>query len=181
VCPDATSQLQTPRRDYFYGNLSSIIALCGSADLERSLFRPWDYADPLANRSLHIDPAEDRRYAYQWHQPTSDPTRSKQGGMVGANRLAVEAIPFFQSIAAGDKLITRGFSGTRVNQVVWTWPMWARPLGPREVGSLLSLSDLQAKEPDASALMARGIAGAFRCRRILVEQTPNFTPATAVF
>jgi CRISPR-associated endonuclease/helicase Cas3 len=181
ACPDATSQLQTARRDYFYGNVRNIVAQCSRADLDRSLFCVWDYGDALANLSLHVDPAEDRRYAYQWHQPTSDPTRSRQGGMLGANRLAVEAIPFFQSIAAGDKLVTRGFSGTRVNRVFWTWPIWTSPLNAHGIGSLLSLAELQAKEPDAAALTARGIAAAFKCRRILVEQTPNFAPSTALF
>lgn len=181
LAPAATSQLQTARRDYFYGNLSSIIAVTKRADLQRCLFAPWDYADGLDNQSLHIDPTEDRRHAYQWHQPTQDPTRSKRGGMLGANRLAIEAFPFFQSFASGDKLSTRGFSGNRADSTRWTWPVWSGPLGCDELGSLLSLPALQVEAPDAAALRGRGIAAAFRCRRILVGKTPNFTPATSVF
>src|SRR2546422_4855518 len=179
--PDATSQLQTTRRDYFYENLRSVMALTKRADLHRCLFAQWDYADPLANQSLHIDPTEDRRHAYQWHQPTSDPNRSKRGGMLGANRLAIEAIPLFQSVPANQKLLTKGFSGSRAHNTRWTWPIWSCPLACDEVSYLLSLSDLQLEEPDPNSMRARGIAAAFRCRRVLVEKTPNFTPATAVF
>ena len=179
--PGATSQLQTPRRDYFQGNLKSIIANTTAAHVERALFAAWDYADPLHNQSLHIDPSEDRRYALQWHQPSGDPTRKNRGGMLGANRLAIEAVPLFQSFASGEKLSTRGFTGQRIGSIRWTWPIWSCPIGIDEVASLLALPEIQAEHPDCSALRARGIAAAFRCRRILVEKTPNFTPATAVF
>jgi CRISPR-associated endonuclease/helicase Cas3 len=181
LAPVATSQLQTVRRDYFMGNLCSILAKTQKAHLHRALFLPWDYADALDNLSLHVEPAEDRRYAYQWHRPAGDPTRSKRGGMIGANRLAIEAFPFFQSFATGDKLSTRGFTGLRVDNTRWTWPIWSCALGYYEIASLLGLSELQAENLDAQRLRARGIATAFRCRRILVEKTPNFTPATAMF
>jgi len=181
LAPDATSRLQTVRRDNLFRNLKSIMQRTEPQHLRRALFTPWDYADALNNQSLHIEPTEDRRHAHQWHKPSGDPTRSKRGGMLGANRLAIEAFPLFQSFASGDKLSTTGFTGQRANNTRWTWPLWSCRLGCNEIASLLALPDLQAEAPDAQRLRARGIISAFRCRHILVEKTPNFTPAVAVF
>jgi CRISPR-associated endonuclease/helicase Cas3 len=97
-----------------------------------------------------------------------------------SNRLAIEAFPFFQSIAAGDKLATRGFSGSRRDDTRWTWPLWTCPVGTDVIASLLALGELQSESLDHRTLSARGIKAVFRCRRILVEKTPNFTPAMAV-
>lgn len=180
VAPDATSQLQTARRDYFWGNLRSVMDKCNAAHLRRTLFETWDYADPLDNQSLHIEPSEDRRHAHQWSTPSGDPDRKKRGGMLGANRLAIEAFPFFQSLAAGDKLATRGFSGSRTDDTRWTWPLWTCPVGVEVVASILALRELQFESIDHRALAARGIQSVFRCRRILVGKTPNFTPSMAV-
>lgn len=180
LAPDATSQLQTARRDYFWGNLKSVMELCKDEHLRRTLFQPWDYADPLDNQSLHIEPSEDRRHAHQWSKPSGDPDRKKRGGMLGANRLAIEAFPFFQSIAAGDKLATRGFSGRRRDDTRWTWPLWTCAVGADVIASLLALGELQPESLDHRALSARGIEAVYRCRRILVGKTPNFTPAMAV-
>jgi CRISPR-associated endonuclease/helicase Cas3 len=184
MCSDmaagATSQLQTVRRDYFWGNLESILKLTTSEHLQRTLFEPWDYADPLDNQSLHFEPSEDRRHAHQWNKPSGDPMRKKRGGMLGANRLAIEAFPFFQSIAAGDRLSTCGFSGNRSDNTRWTWPIWSYPANAYVVGSLLALSELQRETPDTKQLLSRGLPVAFRCRRTLVEKTPNFTAAQPV-
>jgi CRISPR-associated endonuclease/helicase Cas3 len=180
LAPNATSQLQTARRDYFWGNLKSVIAHSNAGHLRRTLFEPWDYADPLENQSLHIEPSEDRRHAHQWSKPSGDPDRKKRGGMLGANRLAIEAFSFFQSLPAKDKLATRGFFGLRTDDTRWTWPLWSRPINADVVSSLLSLAELQTERPDHRNLSARGVSAVFRCRRILVGKTPNFTPAMAV-
>jgi CRISPR-associated endonuclease/helicase Cas3 len=180
VAPEATSQLQTARRDYFWGNLFSVMKLTTEEHLRRTLFRSWDYADPLDNQSLHIEPSEDRRHAHQWSRPSGDPDRKSRGGMLGANRLAIEAFPLFQSVAIEGKLATRGFSGNRKDDTRWTWPLWGCPIGTGVVASVLALEGLQTESIDHRSLTARGIKAVFRCHRILVEKTPNFTPAMAV-
>ena len=181
LAPGATSQLQTVRRDYFVGNLKSIMGSTTKEHLQRALFKQWDYGDALDNQSLHLDPTEDRRYAYQWAQPSGDPARKKSGGMLGANRLAIEAFPLFQSLAVGEKLLTRGFHGTRVTNTRWTWPIWNIPLNCEVVASLLGLTILQEQSPDPRILRACGIVTGYRCRRILVEKTPNLTPSVPAF
>jgi CRISPR-associated endonuclease/helicase Cas3 len=188
LCDAASNnQLQTARRDYFPESAAAIVGALTREHLERTLFRQWDYADPIQKVSLHLEPREDRRHAYQWHKPVGDPTRSLHGGMVGANRLAMEAWPLFQSIAMRGDLQTVGFRGTRpMKGIRWTWPIWTVPLALCDVTPVLNLDDLQL-DPNANsidgreALLARGISAAFRLRRILVEKTPNFTAPIAIF
>jgi CRISPR-associated endonuclease/helicase Cas3 len=178
--PDGASQLQTVRRDYLLGNLRSIMARTEAKHLDHSLFAPWDYADALDNQSLHWEPSEDRRHAYQWHMPNGDPTRKKRGGMLGANRLALEGWPLLPSFPARGRVATRGFQGHRASDTFWTWPLWRQPLTRDAVASILGLPMLQKQETDLLALRCYGILAAFRSQRILVGKTPNFTTAIAL-
>ena len=183
IQPEEKSLLQTVRRDYFRGNVQSILKLTNRDHLLRTLFHSWDYADKLDNQSLHLDPTEDRRYAYQWHQPSGDPERKKSGGMLGANRLAIEALPLFQSFArdGSKRLATCGFTSNPSEDIRFTWPIWNGWLACPVIVSLLALQELQEPIPNKTALAARGLVSAYRCRRILVEKTNNLTPSTAVF
>ena len=135
--PDSINQLQTTRRDYFFGNLSSVISRTSREHLRRAIFHPWDYSDALDNQSLHLDPSEDRRHAHQWNKPAGDPDRKTRGGMLGANRLALEAIPLFPSFPEANTLRTVGFTGTRSTNTRWTWPLWSVRLSLPIVRSFL--------------------------------------------
>ncbi len=152
--------------------------------LHRALFEPWDYADALDNQSLHWQPSEDRRRAYQWPMPNGDPTRKKRGGMIGANRMALEAWPLFPSFPGDrpDRVATRGFQGDRATNSFWTWPLWRHPLTKDAIASILGLPALQAeaKEIDAREMRDRGVFAAFRLQKILVGKTPNFTTTLAL-
>ncbi len=179
VSSEAINQLQTVRRDYFIGNIRSVVGRTTASHLERSLFHAWDYADPLDNQSLHLDPTEDRRHAHQWNKPSGDPSRKTQGGMLGANRLALEAIPIFTSIPDGENLRTIGFTGRRSSDTRWTWPIWSVPIDFSTMRSLLCRAEFQQIVPsdaDRAKLREIGVVSAFRTYRILVGKTPNFTP-----
>ncbi|MDY0170274.1 MAG: hypothetical protein RBS80_27265 [Thermoguttaceae bacterium] len=180
---DAVNQLQTSRRDYFLGNLTAIMKRTTLDHLRRALFNRWDYADPLQNQSLHLDPSEDRRHAHQWNRPSGDPNRNKAGGMLGANRLAIEAIPLFPSIPEGDRLHTTGFTGNRPTDTRWTWPIWNVAVSVQCARSLLSMAVLQAERfttTQVESLRHSGIVAVFRANRILVGKTPNFTPSRRI-
>jgi len=180
---DAINQLQTARRDYYYGNLTSVIKLTKIDHLRRSIFRSWDYADPLDNQSLHLDPSEDRRHAHQWNKPAGDPDRKKSGGMLGANRLAIEAIPLFTSFPETGTLRTVGFTGNRSTNTRWTWPLWNVAIPLPVVQSLLLLPVLQQesiKPGEIAMLREMGALVIHRTERILVGKTPNFTPARRI-
>lgn len=181
--PDATSQLQTTRRDYHLGNIKSILERTQREHLRRTLFKPWDYADPMDNQSLHLDPSEDRRHAYQWNKPSGDPERKKRGGMLGANRLALEAFAWFTAWPVGGRLQTLGFTGFSARDTRWTWPLWEPFAPPDLMASLLALAPLQddpIEDGDRRRLRRMGIVAAYRVRRIMVGKTPNFTPARKV-
>lgn len=181
--PEAINQLQTARRDYFEGNIRSVLQRTDREHLRRTLFHPWDYADALDNQSLHWDPSEDRRHALQWNKPAGDPNRKKSGGMLGANRLALEAIPLFTSMPLAGSLRTLGFTGDRSTNTRWTWPLWNTPIALSSIRSLLAEPLLQAEmiEPQSLVeLRARGVVAIFRTQRILVGKTPNFTPPLCI-
>jgi len=183
IPPEANNQLQTARRDYFRGNVASVLNRTEREHLERSLFHIWDYADALDNQSLHFDPGEDRRHAHQWNRPSGDPNRKKSGGMLGANRLALEALPIFVSLPEKDRLHTLGFSGFHSDDTRWSWPLWEIPIGLDVVKSLLSIAeiqDLNLSVATSKFLRARGVAAVYRTNRILVGKTPNFTPPQRV-
>lgn len=181
--PDSINQLQTTRRDYFYGNLTSVMSRTTREHLRRSIFHPWDYADALDNQSLHLDPSEDRRHAHQWNKPAGDPDRKSYGGMLGANRLALEAMPLFPSFPEAGSLRTVGFTGNRSTNTRWTWPLWSPKISLPLVRSLLSFEVLQKETlegEDLKMLKSQGLVVVYRTRRILVGKTPNFTPAQPI-
>ena len=175
---DGASQLQTVRRDYLMGNLRSIMQRTTAKHLNRSLFVAWDYADALDNQSLHWEPSEDRRHAYQWHMPSGDPTRKKRGGMLGANRMALESWPLFPSFPDKKmRVATRGFEGNRAADTFWTWPMWRQPLTRDAAVSMLGLPMMHGEANGPVGFQCYGVIAAFRLQRILVGKTPNFTTA----
>ncbi len=115
--------------------------------------------------------------------PSGDPTRKRYGGMLGANRLALEAWPLFPSFPAipiGERMSTRGFKGNRANNTFLTWPLWRSRLGVDSVTSLLSLDHLQGDETKGDLVAQYGVSGVFRLQRILIGKTPNFTTARAI-
>ncbi|CAN5274335.1 hypothetical protein BH11PLA2_BH11PLA2_43370 [soil metagenome] len=177
LAPEDTSQLQITRRDHGLGNLHSVLEKTEAEHLRRAIFQVWDYADGLANQSFHWEPTEDRRHACQWNMPTEDPTRKRRGGMLGANRLALEAWPLFPSFAVSGEASTRGFHGFRMFNTFWTWPLWTTPQSSAVIASLMSLKRLHTKVPTDRPI----VAAAFRSQRILVGKTPNLTAATRVF
>lgn len=183
VSSDAINRLQTVRKDYFRGNLKSIISRANEAHLARSLFSIWDYSDALDNQSLHWDPGEDRRHAWQWSRPSGDPERKTSGGMLGANRLALEAIPIFSSTPGKGELLTIGFSGNRSHNTRLTWPLWQVSIQLPLVKTLLSWPLLQRESPSERArreIVEAGVLTVLRTNRILVGKTPNFTPARRI-
>lgn len=179
---DATSPLQLSRSDYFVGNLDQVLRNTQREHLRRSLFETWRYDDALSGQSLHLEPTEDRRHAYQWNKPSGDPNRNKEGSVLGANRLAVEAIPLFMGLPSNNpaRLLMTGWTGVRSDDATWTWPIWDVWMSLAVLPSVLAMSELQGTEICPARLRARGIACVYRTRRILVEKTPNLTPAIAL-
>jgi hypothetical protein len=178
--PTARSQLQLVRVDYLWGNVKSILSRTARSHLEAAAFKRWSYSDPLENQSLHFDPSEDRRHAYRWNQPSGDPDLKRCGGMLGANRLAIEAVSLFPLVRTSAALQTVGFSGQTTRDTRWTWPIWSGALSLEVVRSLLALSELQQDQPNPLVCHRLGVIAVFRANRILVNKTPNLSPPVQV-
>lgn len=168
---------------HFLHTVCNLASNCEARHLHRTLFEPWRYEDPLSSRTMRWDPADDRRYALRARDPGGgeDAKEKKQhGSMLGANRLAVEAMPLMSTMPAGSRLRTTGFSGTGARNTFWTWPIW-EPAIPLDVcRSLLALPELQRDRPPRPTLRCRGIVEVFRSQRITEGQYRNFTPAQSV-
>jgi hypothetical protein len=181
---------------HFISFMREIIASTDSSHIHSSLFETWQYQDLGRGASLRWDPADDRRYALRWHDPSNDPNRT----MRGANRLAIEALPLFTTAPNGRKLETTGFSQRRREGVLWTWPIWTYPINLQTTRGLLQMQYLQpptkrktklelqsssAREKDdfesgitewKNRLQRLGISAIFQSKRITTGKFRNFTP-----
>lgn len=144
--------------------------------VRKALFAVWAYDDPAEKRSLRWDPQDDARYATRWGNPSGDPARKRGGSVLGANRLAFEALALFPCTPAGARLGTTGF------QVLdklssFTWPLW-RFQAPVDVcRSLVALPALQEERPSREVLRAYGVAEFFRAEKVANSDYSNFSPS----
>ena len=143
-------------------------------DIRRTLFARWDYAD--GPPEYRWDPAGEKPYAYDWGDPSKSPART----MLGANSLALEALPLFPTVPDGRRVATTGFH-RRDRRVYFTWPVWSPPIGVEVVRSLLAHHTFTKHKPDQTQLTAMGITSVFRSRRFASSQYySNFSPAESV-
>lgn len=165
------------RKDYFPGNLRSVIENTKESHILRTIARTWDYQDAMANQSLRLDHGDDRRHAYQWYAPTEDPARQKVGCMLGANRLAVEAFPFFPCLPQSNGGTAIGFQCDSKTYTWVRWPIWERPCSSSVIATLLNLT-LSKEEKNLADLKSRGITAVLQSRRLPVEKNKVFLPPT---
>jgi hypothetical protein len=142
--------------------------------LDHALFEPWSYSDPRP--SLRWDPVDDRRYALRAFDPT-DPATSPILTVRGANRLAIEALPWLPTFPSRGGAVTRGFL-RRGRELFFSWPIWDAPLTAVTVASLLGLPELVADAPRRPELQPRGVVDVFRARRV-GGYYRNFAPGVA--
>jgi hypothetical protein len=166
---------------HFLGFMRNVIRATQPEHLRKALFEPWRYDDPVTNLTLRWDPVDDVRYALRWRNPSGDPTRKSAGSVLGANRLAIEGLPWFPTAPqANGRLATRGFRGHRSTNTFWTWPIWERPATADTVRSLLALRELQEDRPPRGSLKSRGISEVFRSQRLTIGKVKNFTAGESV-
>jgi CRISPR-associated endonuclease/helicase Cas3 len=168
------------RKDYYLGNLQSVLANTELSHVRRTIVHPWDYRDAMANQSLRLDHGDDRRHAYQWYAPTEDPARQKVGCMLGANRLALEAFPLFPCVPRADGGTAVGFV-CKSKTFTWvSWPIWTAPCSLSLIVSLLNLGIIHETEPSPDSLRKRGIAAVLRSRRLPIEKNKVFLPPVVI-
>jgi hypothetical protein len=164
---------------HFLGIMANQLLILTPEHLAKTIFVPWAYDDPSEALSLRWDPLDDVRYALRWRNPSGDPLRKNQGGMIGASALAVAGLPLHPVHPRQSGLKTTGFSEIK-KATTWTWPLWDTPIDIATTRSLIALAEIQNAEPDHSQLHPRGIFSLYRCERFTQGKFRNFTPAVAV-
>lgn len=161
---------------HFLGSMSKLVTETKQADLHYALFESWRYTDD--GPSMRWDPVDDRRYAYRADNPAESkvfPIKTVRG----ANRLAIEALPFFPTMPRGRRLETACFPASDGRRAL-RWPIWSMPLTLATARSLLLHPDLASTPVAADRLRLLGVVEVFRSRRITQGQYRNFTPAEAL-
>jgi hypothetical protein len=143
-------------------------------DVRSSLFDRWVY---VRGSSFRWDPAEDKMYALQANNPSDDGSLS----VVGANRLAVEALALFPVQPANTGAATTGFfRPSPRTEMEFRWPIWIAPLSLCVVASLLTNSIL-CDHVEARVRRSMGVAAMFKSRQFKLNQYyRNFSPAQAM-
>jgi hypothetical protein len=160
---------------HFLETVCQLIELVTPERIQAALFEPWTYQD--GRYSMRWDPVEDRRYALMEGDPSPLGSRT----MWMANLLAYRALVLFPSAPSRRELGTTAWCRMDDKALAFTWPIWEHPSDPDSIRSLLQLQELGEASPDRSALAERGVAAAFRARRIRVNKYINFTPARSLF
>ena len=164
---------------YFLATVGELMERVDAARVAAALFEPWRYED--GKLSLRWDPAEDRRYALMWADPTSAGNEART--VWAANLLAYHGLRLLPGIPGARHLATTGFRRTG-RKLSFTWPLWDAPASLGTVRSLLSCRVLQEDVPDRAQLAAIGVAEIFRSERIQVGTPPlhkiNFAPSRPV-
>lgn len=143
--------------------------------IRNCMFDHWKYADE--KKSFRWDPAEDRSYALQWNDPSSDGALSERG----ANCLALFGLTFFPVIPLRDYPQTTGFISKKSKTSAFTWPIWTCPAGIKLVRTLINRIELQSGQPEPALLLPRGIVAAYRSDRMMPNKYyANFTPGRRV-
>lgn len=137
--------------------------------ITRSLFETWTYQDERL--ALRWDPADDRRYALRWGDPSAD-ARTEWG----AGRVAVEALPLFPCAPTRAGLVATGWRPGRQG-LEFTWPIWQPCLSISVVQSLLGLEELSRPHPNRAELEAMGVREVFRASRAVVGKNVFFSGA----
>jgi hypothetical protein len=140
-------------------------------ELAQALYEPWRYEDNTDN--FRWDPIEDRRYAYQFGDPSN--SKNQIGTVTGANRLASIGFAIFATVPQSSGLATVGVAGRgRARDICW--PIVAAPTSLAGHIALLA-HPYFGDEDDAPELASYGVKGVARARRFSAGKFLNFERA----
>lgn len=145
--------------------------------IHKTLFAQWKYDDAVASQTMRWDPIDDVWYALRSRDPSGDPERNKRGSMLGANRLAIEALSLFPTAPTARALLTTGFIGRGSRDTYFHWPIWEGPIGLLTIRSILSLRSLLTDTPDKKELRQRGVLAVYRSQRLSIDKRRCFSVA----
>lgn len=160
------------------GNGSQTRSSSPGNTMERALFHVWERIDPTPG--FRWDPAEDRRYALRFTDPSKDAATTVHG----ANRLAAIGLPALATcpatVGSRVRLLTMAVRQSNGRDTEVTWPIWTRPASLQAIRALLTHPQLGLDEPDTTRLQALGIHELRRAKRVSTGKFLNFTRAVAI-
>ncbi|MBX9750129.1 MAG: Dabb family protein [Roseococcus sp.] len=164
VLPKAMSKRRPPP------DLNAPTYLCSA------LFMPWSRSDETDG--FRWDPAEDRRYALRFKNPSGDAGRTVHG----ANRLAGVGLAALPGAAVvrrrGLRFLTVGAEVGPDGAMGITWPIWSRAASLSAIQALLGHPALVSA--DQGSMRHLGVFERRCARRIANGKFMNFTRAEAV-
>lgn len=144
--------------------------------LMAALFQSWERVDETD--SFRWDPAEDRRYALRFANPSTDAGRTVHG----ANRLAAIGLAALPGAAVprrrGLRFLTLGTELDASGATTITWPIWDRPASLAAIQALLAHPALVIERGDG--LRHLGVMERRRAWRIANGRFMNFSRAKRV-
>jgi hypothetical protein len=144
--------------------------------LRAALFLPWSRSDETDG--FRWDPAEDRRYALRFKNPSGDAGRTVHG----ANRLASVGLAAMPGAAAvrrrGLRFLTLGAEPGPDGAMGINWPIWTRAASLAAIQAMLGHPGLVSGEADR--MLHLGVVERRRARRIANGKFMNFTRAEVV-
>ena len=159
---------------HFLQFMNELVRTTTAAQIKEALFGPWSYSD--TQFSMRWDPEDDRRYSLRWSNPSTDPAKNVRG----ANRLALEGLPFFPTMPNTSRLDTTGFAGKNSSDTFFIWPIWITPVTIEVCQSLLAAPALVNPNTELAHLVHLGVIAVFRSQRVTIGKFRNFTPAVPV-
>jgi hypothetical protein len=144
--------------------------------LSAALFETWARVDETDG--FRWDPAEDRRYAHRYRDPSKDAGRTVHG----ANRLAALGLAAMPGAAVlrrrGVRFLTVGAEIGSDGEMSVSWPIWNRPTSLSGIRALLGHPDLVRSE--STTLARLGVIERRQVKRIANGKFMNFTRAEVV-
>lgn len=154
---------------HFLGSLAELAQTTTRAHLSHALFTPWNYADERP--AMHWDPVDDRRYALR----AGDPSKASIRTMRGANRLAVEALPWLPTFPGPRRAGGVGWLDLGRGVMAFRWPIWEVSLSTHAVRTVLARRDMSPEQRDGW-----GVATQFEAQRISVGKFTCFTSSRGI-
>jgi hypothetical protein len=158
------------------GKGKTMVVPSAAETIHAAIFQTWERVD--SSDSFRWDPAEDRRYALRFTNPSDDVSLTVHG----ANRLAAIGMPVLTVVPAtirgGVRLSVIGVQQNRGETCV-LWPIWTRPTSLSGIRALLTHPLLYdaPERLNKRRLQSLSVVEVRRATRISVGKFLNFTRA----
>jgi len=165
VIPTEFQLITGSGHQFFLETFSTLMEVVTEEQLHRSLIGPWTYQD--LRLSFRWEPADDRRYAISWNDPSSVVVQTEHA----ANLLAAFALPLFPVAPQLRSARTTGFHQHQDDSFL-TWPIWEDSRSVDGIRSFISSGWLHVPTPSPRNRSAHRVCILHRIRKFEVGKAP---------